>query len=304
MHALSTFDLPGLEQYTLCSSKGLEYRIVIAHPSAPPPAAGYPVIYVLDGNAWTSIISEVIRVNKMFPGVGHVEPAVVVGIGYPTQEAFDIPRRIYDLTTPWADSWFLRAHGFSEAKTGGADTFLDFIEHAVKPDIERQFDIDRSRQVLFGHSLGGLFTLRTLLLHSDSFQSYIAISPAIFWNNGALLKDVERFKMMHGQSAEAPKALRLFVAVGDLEQNLRPPDVDALRRQIPMWPQFEGKDIEESLEECIKAILKMRYVDNAREITTRLAKIDVETQFVNFGEEDHFSVLPAAISRSLPFSLR
>ena len=45
--------IPRSEQFTLRSREGSrEYRIFLARPAAMPPPAGYPVVYVLDGNAF------------------------------------------------------------------------------------------------------------------------------------------------------------------------------------------------------------------------------------------------------------
>src|SRR3546814_19712655 len=46
--------------------------------------------------------------------------------------------------------------------SGGADDFLAFIEHELKPLIAQRYPVDARRQILFGHSYGGLFTLYTL----------------------------------------------------------------------------------------------------------------------------------------------
>ena len=94
------FDLPKLQQTILKSAAGAPYRIVVATPAGAASAKGYPVIYVVDGNAWTGIISEIIRTNIEFGLKSAVEPAVVVGIGYPIGNAFDMTRRTLDLTSP------------------------------------------------------------------------------------------------------------------------------------------------------------------------------------------------------------
>lgn len=295
------FDLPRLKQQKLVSARGLEYRIIVNQPSAPPPAEGYPVIYVLDGNAWASIISEVIRANQMYRSLASVEPAVVVGIGYPNAEAFDLDRRFYDLTTPWPDADLPALFGRPDAKLGGADEFFEFIEHELKPIIERHFSVDRSRQVLFGHSLGGFFALRTLLMHPGSFKSFIAISPALLWEDGGLLRDYQALEeLADDTTGTRPRA---FVGVGDIEQHLRPSDVEALRREIATSPHFSGQDPDEAVEGFLKKVKHWRYVDNASDVANCLDRIGVETRFVNFLDEDHFSVLPPAISRSLPFAI-
>ncbi len=293
------FDLPQLEQHRLFAENGTEYRIIVGRPHAQAPAEGYRVIYVLDGNAWTSIISEVIRINQRFAGLAHVEPTLVVGIGYPTAEAFDIEGRVRDLTTPWSGSAMLEAFGWSHIETGGADRFLDFITTVVKPDIEARFPVNVARQTLFGHSLGGLFTLRNLFQNPRNFSSYVAVSPALWWEGEALL---EQFRTWDAAKAGAPLAeLSVFIGVGDVEENLRSSDIEGLRKQISAMPKFRDRDPVEALDEMLRLTADARYVTNATEITKRLIELGIRTECVNFPDEDHFSVLPAAISRSLHF---
>ncbi len=43
--------LPDTLQWDLHSSQGSAYRVFLYRPPGPPPANGYPVLYVLDGNA-------------------------------------------------------------------------------------------------------------------------------------------------------------------------------------------------------------------------------------------------------------
>ncbi|MFM7785725.1 MAG: alpha/beta hydrolase-fold protein, partial [Gammaproteobacteria bacterium] len=59
---------------------GRQYRIQIALPFAKAPAAGFPVIYVLDGDGYFGTWSFAARMRAMS---GELEHAVVVGIGYP-----------------------------------------------------------------------------------------------------------------------------------------------------------------------------------------------------------------------------
>ncbi len=215
--AATEFDLPRLEQHMLRSAARSYYRIVIARPSGPAPVKGYPVIYVMDGNAWTVIVSEIIRVNGAFGVISKVEPAVVVGIGYPTADAFDIKRRSYDLVPPTpVDSPDLKSGDVE--KVGGDDAMRDFIDSIVKPFVERRFPIDKERQTLMGHSLGGLFALQTLFTRPKSFQTYIALSPSIWWNQRAILQDARRFEA----SPDRPRNVRVFLSTGDLEQHYTP----------------------------------------------------------------------------------
>jgi uncharacterized protein len=140
------YDLPQLQQTTLKSADGAPYRIIVAKPAGPAPAPGYPVIYVVDGNAYTSLVSEIIRLNIEFGVQSRVEPAVVVGIGYPTNQAYDSTRRKLDFTSPATTNRPGIEAGHDP--TGGDVAFMNFIDGIVKPVIEARFKIDRSRQTL------------------------------------------------------------------------------------------------------------------------------------------------------------
>jgi len=56
---------------------GEEYRVEVMIPRRKPPAAGYPVLYVLDGDALFGTFAEAMR-NRS--GAGEVESAIVVGV--------------------------------------------------------------------------------------------------------------------------------------------------------------------------------------------------------------------------------
>src|SRR5690606_515540 len=50
-----------------------------------------------------------------------------------------------------------------------------------------------SYKILVGHSLGGLFTINTLITEPDAFDAYVAISPNLQWNEQDLVKRAEVF---------------------------------------------------------------------------------------------------------------
>src|SRR5579864_8816563 len=87
---------------------------------------GYAVLYVLDGNPYFATATDTLTRQS---GNKIVAPAIVVGLGYPTDDPEEVTRlRMFDLTpsvskTPQAPG----------VKTGGGDTFLRVIEEEVKP---------------------------------------------------------------------------------------------------------------------------------------------------------------------------
>lgn len=264
-------------QFDMGSQSGRGYRIYVAEPRGKTPEGGWPVVYLLDGNLhFTTMVAAVERQSR--GGFG----AVVVGVGYPTDDV-ESQRllRAYDLTPPTSDEWKAkRAGGMADLPTGGHDEFLRFLNEELKPVVEKAYPIDRSRQAIFGHSFGGLFVLHALFTSTESFQTYIASSPSIWWNDQSILEEEKRFR------ESKPKELRarLLVTVGALEQ---PP---AQRRQADRSQQLNQR----------------RIVGLAEELTLRLAesKLDgLKVQFREFAEEHHGSVVLPAASRGVQFAM-
>lgn len=178
-------DLPSeLMKYT--------YEMKVYIPDTEPPENGFPVHYVLDGNAYYSIARDIIRLQSRNTPKTGIEAAVIVGIGHAEGDAHR--RRFYDFTAPApAYEYPDRLKGKHEnlGPHGGAETFLAFLEEEAKPYIQRHYAVDPARQTLFGHSLAGYFTLWTKLARPGAFQVYLASSPSVWWNNRELIRELE-----------------------------------------------------------------------------------------------------------------
>jgi len=86
--------VPHASQYDLKSSQdGQTYRLSIAAPFTIDPKVAYPVLYVLDGNFF---FGSAAYIEAKLTHDGDVTPAVVVGIGYPTDNWDEVRRRRYD----------------------------------------------------------------------------------------------------------------------------------------------------------------------------------------------------------------
>ena len=112
-------------------------------------------------------------------------PVVVVGVGYASDAEEE--NRTLDLTPPTDPANLPVGMPNGWGATGGNDAFLSFLVDELKPAIAKAMVVDPSRQALFGHSLGGLFVLHALFVRSDSFDTYIAGSPSIWWGKKAIL---------------------------------------------------------------------------------------------------------------------
>lgn len=195
----SAVALPHARQFEIRSAQGLPYRLLVAVPPEPPPAAGFPVLVLVDGDALFATALTSARLQAARPEVSGVGPAVIIGIGYPGAAPFDAERRRQDLLPD----------------DGGADRFLDLIEREVLPLAAKLAPVDRSRQSLAGHSFGGLFTLHALFTRPALFHSHVAGSPSIWWNECAILAEQAEFL---GGTAQAARP-RLLITAGGAEQS-------------------------------------------------------------------------------------
>ncbi len=171
------------ERLSAVSQDGLRrYRVVLALPKKAALAGGHSVIYLLDGNAALDALDE-----RLLATLDAADPPVIVAIAHDTDLRFDPVARAYDYTPPVAGN---DAPVDERGRAGGgAASFLDLIVGTIKPAVARHAQIDMRRQTLWGHSYGGLFVLYALLHSPDAFQLYVAASPSIWWQYGAILKD-------------------------------------------------------------------------------------------------------------------
>lgn len=183
-------------------AEGPGHRLFLAVPKAPPPPGGWPVLYMLDGNAAFDFLTA--DDLALAPGL------VVVGVGYDTERQFARERRTLDFTAPDGPGDGLRPDHVHEGRTaGGAAIFHDRLTGPLRAAAEAGLPVDPARRTLWGHSFGGLFTLYALLARPGGFARYAAISPSIWWDE-ALIRRVAL--------AAAPASLPLLVALGDREK--------------------------------------------------------------------------------------
>ena len=123
----------------------------------------YPVLFLLDGDYYLKLTAGIIDYLSYVYDI--IPEMIIVGIGNTD--------RMRDMT-PSRES---RA-----PTSGGADKFYRFFTTELIPYIEKNYPVT-SYKIIAGHSLGGLFTLYSLIRNPDLFKSYIAISPSINWNN-------------------------------------------------------------------------------------------------------------------------
>lgn len=192
---------PRIGESTLTARDGSVYRLLLALPEAPAPARGYPLLVLVDGDALFATAVQTARLQAARPSVTGLDPAAILGIGYPGRAPFDSERRQRDLLPV----------------PGGAERFAATIAAEILPLVESVVPLDPARRGLVGHSYGGLFVLHTLFTRPGLFASHVAGSPSIWWSDRAILRSEETFR--NGRGGEAG---RLLITVGEREQGSGP----------------------------------------------------------------------------------
>ncbi|MFT3978220.1 MAG: alpha/beta hydrolase-fold protein [Sphingomonas bacterium] len=201
------------------------YDVTVGIPKRPPPAKGYPVVYLLDGGAAVETLDEGL-LKRLDAGGG---PPVLVAIGYVGQPRFDVRARAYDYTPP--DPGRPGVVDDQGRPGGGADAFLQLLERRIAPKAGKLAPIDRRRQTLWGHSYGGLLVLHAAIARAPRFQHFAAADPALWWNYGSALREAQGFAAERGGS---PRTIDIMV--GGNEKRTRdgmPPGGAAMRTSVP-----------------------------------------------------------------------
>jgi uncharacterized protein len=139
------------------------------------PDQKYPVIYLLDGG----IDEDFLHITGLvqfasFEWIGKIQPSIVVGIAN-----VDRKRDFTYPSTNKEDKELLPA-------SGGSAAFIAFLEKEVIPLVSSKYRASGSSTII-GQSLGGLLATEILLKKPSLFNSYIIVSPSIWWDSGALL---------------------------------------------------------------------------------------------------------------------
>lgn len=211
--------LPDVQPFTVQGPNG-EHSVFVSLPSAPAPAAGYPVLVLLDGNCWVAGAAEALRLQSRFCAQSLVEPTLLVAVGYPGEAPINLGRRAYDFLPRHSSAKLTERfmQGAPWHQPGGADAFLDFLAGPLRADIARRYPVDEGRQTLCGHSFGGFFALYSLLTRPAAFRRYAALSPALWWDDARLLRDAGRLIGALPADLEA----EVLMVVGETETPDRP----------------------------------------------------------------------------------
>jgi Predicted hydrolase of the alpha/beta superfamily len=187
------------EPFTLTSEvMGMDREINVLLPPgyADQPDRTWPVVYLLDGGQAQDF--------PMYAGIaaqlmaeGQMAPVIVVGVA-----SMD---RQNELTWRSTDRRILRQW----PNHGQSDRFRRFLEREVKPWVEQRYRT-RGDDAVLGESAAALFIVETFLNTPELFDRYLAVSPSMWWDRGALGDDAAALL------AEHPAGNRqLLLTIGD-----------------------------------------------------------------------------------------
>lgn len=157
----------------------------------------YPVLYMTDGDAHMGHTASTI---EFLAQNGRISDLIVVGVTN-TDRTRDL--------TPVKSSDKNAAGELQFPTSGGADNFLKFFETELIPEIEKEYRVQPYR-ILAGHSLGGLFAIHAMIAKPGLFNSYVAVSPSLQWENNEALKRAETF-LKNQKEAK----VTLFASIGN-----------------------------------------------------------------------------------------
>lgn len=170
------------------------YRLWVGKPDRPAPAAGYPVLWMLDGNAALGALDRE-QLRRLAAG----QAPLLVAVGYQTEQRIERAGRTFDYT-PALPGQAEQRDPLTGQPSGGVDAFLDLLTLRMRPMVAELAPIDLQRQTLWGHSYGGLAVLHALFTRPGAFSDYAAASPSLWWHNGAIVREAPGLQQRLGDS--------------------------------------------------------------------------------------------------------
>ena len=188
-----------------------------------------PVLYMPDGGMDEDFL-HVAGLLQVGAGNATTRPFLLVGI--------ENTERRRDLTGPTANP----KDRAIAPRVGGSAAFRRFIREELMPEVARRYRITNEKAIV-GESLAGLFVMETLALAPDMFDTYIAIDPSLWWNDGALARQLDAAVAAPGFAYAPAKTLAVAtsrdgsLSVGGIDLAARLARVPGLRLSYRAWPE-------------------------------------------------------------------
>lgn len=249
---------------------GDDYTLHLSIPEGDMPATGWPLLLLLEAQMCMATAVETMQRMARRSDATGVRAMAVAGLA--ARDPANTQARRRDFATPGGGEGQRQANGQAPA-------FLDFLERTVLPQLDEAAPLDVTRRTLFGHSLAGYFTLWSLAQRPALFHRHVALSPSIWWDREALFAGIDRIAELGPQA---------FLAAGEWEG------------ELPPWqaglPGSEG---------ALERRKSRRMAANARDLAERIARHPrARAEFHLYPDEDHASIVTAAMPRALRFAAR
>jgi predicted alpha/beta superfamily hydrolase len=256
------FSMPGTQVFTLTSQHNeIEYEIRVWLPEDYTRGGkAYPLTLLLDADyqfpLGVSILEHLAQRDQ-------ADESVVVAIAYSNSQRNPYwyrrnRTRDYTPTTVPTGGYGAEFQQYS----GGSEKFLRFIAGELMDSLQSRYRIASSGHTYVGHSYGGLFGAFIIAEQPNLFSNYLLISPSLWYDDRLMIR-----RMQQNTDLGMVGATRIYLAVGDHENQTGRPMVDELR---------------------MYAAAITEKVDPAVNVTVRV-----------FNDETHASIYPAALSAGL-----
>src|SRR6185436_8406661 len=176
--------VPPHESFTVESAALKETRRINVYT---PPGYGtaeatrYPVLYMPDGGLQEDLPHVATSVDTAIRA-GEMRPLILVGI--------ENTERRRDMTGPTE----VEEDRKIAPRVGGSAAFRRFISDELIPEVRRRYRVTDETAII-GESLAGLFIVETFFLQPELFDTWIALSPSLWWNDEELVRKAgERLK--------------------------------------------------------------------------------------------------------------
>ncbi|HPF47265.1 MAG: alpha/beta hydrolase [Alphaproteobacteria bacterium] len=133
----------------------------------------YPVLYLLDGGKYYQMAQGLL--DFLQESAGKIPKVILVAIPNVYRNTDLTP--VYQSDDP---------NAIMVENGGGADKFLEFIKSELKPFIEDRYSTS-GNDILFGHSLAGLFAAYSFLEEPGLFENYILSDPSLWYGESMVV---------------------------------------------------------------------------------------------------------------------
>lgn len=258
------------------------------------------VYYTLDGNGFFPRLLNFIAADSSLNNTRTLESMpIFVSIGHDSELAYDRALRTYDYL-PNIDTKLDKDLQDTFQGSGGVEAFLDFITKQVQPFIHKKFDKPR-KELLLGHSFGGMFVLYTLLTKPNSFSHYVCASPSLWWGEGRFVaRGIKNLK---------PHSLNVQIDFtrGALENPANQKNAQTSPKSTPKQANPTNTESKKSAQPAQAQRMPRKSIINIESIVSAFQNAALDSKNVRFTEfagQSHGSSVPYAMELGLKNFMR